>query len=591
MASALDIVMQRIKVLYREIKHEPIYVPTQWYDPYSYVKTGVRTDPFHFFEDSIFLIKAGDNTKPIKNCTYNMMIRYSTAFDHYNLGKIQDIRGKFKSSGTFLKAIAMLRYIKSLRCDTIHLLPVNSVGSYGKKGDLGSPYATNNHYSLDERLGEDLLQLPIELQFEAFVEAAHLLDMNVICEFVFRTASIDSELAIEHPDWFYWVKESEIEKNFTPPSFDNHTLDVIKSKINSKDFSNLPVPDEIYRNKYAKPVGKVRRDLTNAKLFAFDSNGEKLTIPGAFADWPPDDTQPLWSDVSYLKLYNADQFDYMAYNTLRMYDLDLMKPENENKELHQYLENIIPYYVRAYKIDGAMVDMGHALPDTLLRNIISKAKEAKPDLILREENFNLDEKSAKIGYQAAIGALPFDYYSKDKLIDFLKRKNPNIKYFATTESHNTPRTQYLLPDDEHANIVFWFLTMILGDGVPYIHSGFELNETMPVNTGLGFSTDDLQQFPADKLPLFSTAALDWSDKTVVKGIHDLSEMILEHRLCSSTIVSVEDVNNEIILNLEAEFGEKYLLKIAFDPMSITLYNRKFKDILKLPEDVVEISAQ
>ncbi len=587
MASALDIVMQRIRVLYREIKHPAIYVPTQWYDPYSYDKSSVKTDPFHFFEDSIFLIKSPDKTQSIAGCTYNMMIRYSTAFDHYNDGKIENKRGRFKSSGTFLKAIAMLRYIKSLRCDTIHLLPITSIGSYGKKGDLGSPYAINNHYSLDENLGEDLLQLPIELQFEAFVEAAHLLDIKVICEFVFRTAAIDSELAIEHPDWFYWVKTKEMEGNFTPPSFEPDTLEIIKSKIEINDFEELPVPSDEYISKYAMPVGDVRRDINTSQLFSCNEKGESITIPGAFADWPPDDTQPLWSDVSYLRLFDSKDYNYMSYNTLRMYDKNLDQTGNANKELHQYLENIIPYYIKAYDIDGVMVDMGHALPEDLLKSIIAKAKEAKPDLMLREENFSVNQCSFELGYEAAIGYLPFDFFDKDKLALFLSRYNSKMKYFATTESHNTPRTKYLFPTEDNVNIIFWFLTVILGGGIPYIHSGFELNETTPVNTGLGFSEKDMKKFPVEKLPLFSTAALDWSDKSVIKAIHKLSKIVLEKRLNNCNITSVENLETEIMAQLETQYGEKYILSFSFKPLSLYIYDQKFRLVLSLPEDALE----
>ncbi len=585
MSSALDIVLQRVRVLYREIKHESIYVPTQWYDPYSYEKSSVKIDPFHFFDDSIFLIKAGDKNKPIKGCTYNMMIRYSTAFDHYDLGNIENIPGKFKSSGTFLKAIAMLRYIKSLRCDTIHLLPVNSIGTYGKKGDLGSPYAINNHYSLDENLSEDLLELPVELQFEAFVEAAHLLGIKVICEFVFRTASIDSELAIEHPEWFYWVKEKEMENNFAPPSFDDNTLELIKQKIDANDFNDLPAPDEEYKNKYSMPLGDVRRDKSTNKLYSYDRFGERVTIPGAFADWPPDDSQPLWSDVSYLKLFDAKDYNYMAYNTLRMYDNNLVSKANENKELNRYLENVIPHYIKAYKIDGAMIDMGHAMPESLLISILNRAKEAKPNFILREESFSLSEKSKELGYEAAIGYLPFDFNDKSKLAKLLKLQNAPVKYFATTESHNTPRTKYLTPHQESANIVYWFLTMLLNQGIPYIHSGFELNETVPVNTGLGFSEEDLKKFPAEKLPLFSTAAMNWEEKSVIKAIHKLSEFLLERDLPGSSINALEELEEEIILQLETKLGDKYMLSISFESFTISLYDKKYHLILSLPDDI------
>ena len=49
-------------------------------------------------------------------------------------------------------------------------------------------------------------------------------------------------------------------------------------------------------------------------------DGTRVRIPGAFADWPPDDNQPPWTDVTYLRMYDHPDFNYMAYNTIRMYD-------------------------------------------------------------------------------------------------------------------------------------------------------------------------------------------------------------------------------------------------------------------------------
>jgi hypothetical protein len=171
------------------------------------------------------------------------------------------------------------------------------------------------------------------------------------------------------------------------------------------------------------------------------------------------------------------------------------------------------------------------------------------------------------------------------LAQLLKLQNAPVKYFATTESHNTPRTKYLTPQQESANIVYWFLTMLLNQGIPYIHSGFELNETAPVNTGLGFTEKDLKKFPAEKLPLFSTAAMNWEEKSVIKAIHKLSEFLLERDLPGSSINALEELEEEIILQLETKLGDKYMLSISFEPFTISLYDKKYHLILSLPDDI------
>jgi hypothetical protein len=51
--------------------------------------------------------------------------------------------------------------------------------------------------------------------------------------------------------------------------------------------------------------------------------------------------------------------------------------------------------------------------------------------------------------------------------------------------------------------------------VPFVHGGFELGETQPVNTGLDFSTGELALYPAGKLPLYAPWAYDWSRESRV----------------------------------------------------------------------------
>jgi hypothetical protein len=48
--------------------------------------------------------------------------------------------------------------------------------------------------------------------------------------------------------------------------------------------------------------------------------------------------------------------------------------------------------------------------------------------------------------------------------------------------------------------------------VPFLHSGYEIAERFPINTGLDFTNDDLERYPSEKLPLFSEHAYDWTSK-------------------------------------------------------------------------------
>jgi maltooligosyltrehalose synthase len=105
----------------------------------------------------------------------------------------------------------------------------------------------------------------------------------------------------------------------------------------------------------------------------------------------------------------------------------------------------------------------------------------------------------------------FDFHLPDKLREFLgrlAREQMPLPFFATAESHNTPRA---FSRPFALEYVHYALAMsIMVPGIPFIHSGFELMETKPINTGLGFSDEMIRQHPTETLPLFSEWAFDWT---------------------------------------------------------------------------------
>src|SRR5437867_2071455 len=110
-------------------------------------KRPVKPAPEEFFRGAIHEIlrrrpekikkgKAGSWTR--EAVIYNMFVRTTCAFDHDENGNLDlpvDKNG-WKETGTFLKAIALLPFIKSFGANTIHLLPITSIGSDGNKGSL-----------------------------------------------------------------------------------------------------------------------------------------------------------------------------------------------------------------------------------------------------------------------------------------------------------------------------------------------------------------------------------------------------------------------------------------------------------------------
>lgn len=475
-----------------------------------------------------------------KGAIYNLFVRLGTAYDHngdglLGGGKDPTLNGDgVRESGTFLKSIALLGHIRTLGCTTIHLLPVTSIGRDGNKGNLGSPYAIKNVYELEPSQADPLVPLSVEDQFKAFIEAAHMLGMRVVCEFVFRTASKDADWVTEHPDWFYWIDaavpdrepgEKDLEKakrGYGNPIFDDATLVRIKEQVTRSDFHNMPAPPAEYRRFFKLPPTPGKVAINGAGQMRGQSidpeNGKTVEtrIPGAFADWPPDDNQPPWGDVTYLRMYNDEdpkqpRFNYIAYNTIRMYDTALAQDRLANRPLWEKIRDLIPHYQHTYGIDGVMVDMGHAVPVNLMREIVDTARKVDPNFAFLSENFEINEHSVHAGYNVVVGYAWWVEYKRDGMNDLLNHvgeRGVPLPFFGAVENHNTPRACGRPGGERYAKYAFLANTF-LPRSVPFIHGGFELGETMPVNTGLDFSNTDLENLRGKPLALFDLCGMKW----------------------------------------------------------------------------------
>lgn len=594
----LDLIKKNLKKL--KTDKTEYFIPALWKEKVDPEDGKINVDPFDFFLERIERIEEISKKIKIelpgknwldKAIVYNVFVRYLSAFDHDSDGKIDIDNKGLRETGTFLKLIAMLPYLHSLGINTLHLLPITAIGKDGKKGNLGSPYAIRDHYKLDENLAEDIPGLDVEIQFKAFVEACHSLGMKIVLEFVFRTASIDSDLALEHPRWFYWIREyienrpdgSESESKYGNPIFTDEEMEKIKSKVESGDMEDLPEPHDKYKEIFTEVPKKVAR--VDDRIIGIYGNEKTARIPGAFADWPPDDTQPPWDDVTYLRMYDHKDYNYIAYNTVRMYEKNLAKKKYRVEDLWEYISGIVPHYIDNYDIDGVMVDMGHALPAPLMNSIITKARKKKEGFVFWEENFALTERSVEQGYDACIGYMPFDQHVSWKMKQILKmledKRNP-IEFFATPESHNTPRAASRQGSVDYCRQT-WLINRFMNQ-IPFMLGGFELGSAQPINTGLGFEKNELEMYPAEKLPLFSNAALPWQTKAeftgTIKKINELREKYDFGEIDEKPLLLIETEENEIIAflrkvrseeryvlivcNMQNEFRKNIELEIPFD---------------------------
>ena len=154
-----------------------------------------------------------------------------------------------------------------------------------------------------------------------------------------------------------------------------------------------------------------------------------------------------------------------------------------------------------------------------------------------------------------------------------------IKCFATSETHNTPRTASRKGGIELSKIAY-----LLNKIMPlptFIHSGFELCEIMPINTGLGFESIDTTKLTTDVLPLFSTSKLNWTGENILDFIVKANN-ILEPYIKQDYTLKIIKTKDDSAVAFETIGNDKLFFIASYDyPTDITidLQTQKYKILL------------
>jgi hypothetical protein len=183
-----------------------------------------------------------------------------------------------------------------------------------------------------------------------------------------------------------------------------------------------------------------------------------------------------------------------------------------------------------------MVDMGHAVPVALMQKLISRARAVDPDFAFLSENFEIGQDSVDAGYNAVVGYAWWVEYRRDGMYDLLNHvgnKGVPLPFFGAVENHNTPRAAGRAGGERYARYAFLVNTMLPGS-VPFIHSGQEIGETMPVNTGLDFSNADLEALKGKSLALFDLCGYQWDGTHPMFGF---VQKVLELRRTYADVIS------------------------------------------------------
>ncbi len=218
-------------------------------------------------------------------------------------------------------------------------------------------------------------------------------------------------------------------------------------------------------------------------------------------------------NLKYLENKNTNP--YILYDTIKS---NLFPGETPNKVLWDKLANIVPHYQKTYGIDGARIDMGHALPKKLLQMIIKNAREVDPDFAFIAEELSPGNapKAKESGYNIIIGNgfwMEPRIWEK-KLHKFIYgAKDIALPMFACAETHDTARIAGRDGGRTLARLTTT-LNMLLPNLVPFINSGQEVYENQPMNTGIDCTSSDKFNLPQGdlfygKLALFDKYAIHY----------------------------------------------------------------------------------
>ncbi|AEX85203.1 glycosidase [Marinitoga piezophila KA3] len=495
-----------------------------------------------------------------KAIVYSAHVRMTTAYQHNAdapfFMPVDDLG--FKESGTFLKMIALLPYLKQYNVDAIYLLPITQSSNKFKKGEVGSPYAVKSFHHVEKDYHDPILEkFNADEEFAAFVEAAHMYGMRVILDFIPRTAARDNDLILEHPDWFYWIDIKEL-SSYGPPKIEGLDFEQPSAENLPVLYSNEEVKRHLKKFRWAPNITDpqkwenfVKKNKNNPDfLEEIVREFKVITVPG-FSDWI-NDPQPTWDDVTFLRLFMShpeesekylenpqEQPPYVLYDVVKSSKF----PGKEiNSGLWEMISNIMPYFQKNFGIDGARLDMGHALPKELEHQIISNAKNYDPSFAIIAEELSMDNhiKAKNSGYDAILGntwwAEP-----RHKESWFIKTTRDimpalSVPSFATAETPDSPRA-VTRDGGELFSKLSAVVNTFMPNGITFINSGSEIFEKQPMNLGLDFEKPEEERFkylePTDqfygKLAFFDYYALHWdTDRHMVRLLVALGKIKKEH---------------------------------------------------------------
>ena len=511
-------------------QEDTMYIPAIWNKYVGYQECNkisdqiIEVNTVKFYRFTIKRIKDMQceiNTDIKNSQIYCAMPRYTMAWDIHNQQCLSD--------GTLIRMLILLPTLKKMNINVLYLLPITEYSNRNKKGDIGSPFAIKDFYKLDPNLHDELVdglkKFTLDDEFHVLVEACHILGIRVVIDFIPRVTARDSNLIKQHPDWVYWIKK-DYEKDFLTPEipgldfFQECTEDNLEqvysaqsTKKHLKQFV-LP-PNELNREEWEKIL--LEADQKGADLFQLIEDRMGITTPPAHSDWI-NDVQPIWTDITFWKLYfdnnpkaaqyvDNDQPPYVMFDTIKANKFPAKIP---NQELWDLFTDVLEYYAKEFNLDGFRFDIGHTLPPELLKRLFEKVREYVQDpIFISEDLFNRNHENAlRTGYNIMLGSSwkEVENITKPSYQTFISELSQmKIHAYACAETHDTPR---IVTREGGINLArgLAIINNFLPNGVHFILSGYEVNETQPMNCGLADNTAGAK---VDKA-FFNRICMDWT---------------------------------------------------------------------------------
>jgi hypothetical protein len=132
---------------------------------------------------------------PTSQASRFLLVALDTSRDVRSLVLYQVFPRNHGPSGTLADVRADLPRIADLGVDYVYLMPIHPIGSEGRKGTWGSPYAIRDYRAVNPDLGTDE-------DFDDLVAAAHELGLRVMIDVVFNHTARDSVLVSQQPGFF-----------------------------------------------------------------------------------------------------------------------------------------------------------------------------------------------------------------------------------------------------------------------------------------------------------------------------------------------------------------------------------------------------